>query len=134
MFLLHSPLRDGTFARVSYNGWEKFLLGDLFLISAFRTVAVGGALDERTSRMITTLLYILPTAIILLACLSRQCFHKNGGYSRIRHLSIARWWRQRRARTQTDGQHDQLCETVLQDMLSDMRDPLLIDQLRHPSA
>ena len=115
--------------RISYNAWEKLFLFDLYVISAIHTLIATGGLSKKTVEYIAVFLYVLPTVTILLACLSHQCFHKKGGYSRLRHLSVAWWWRQRRARTQPDG-GDELRESVLQDMLSGMRDPLMVEQLR----
>ena len=116
--------------RLSYNAWEKSLLFNLVVISGIHTLVAIDGLPKETMEYITVSLYLLPTITILLACISHQCFYKSGGYSRLRHLSVAWWWRQRRARTQPDGEGDELRESVLQDMLSGMRDPLMVEQLR----
>ena len=130
LFVLR-PLRDGSFGKISYNTWEKGLLRILLVMSAIQTLNAGGMMSQRTADYVTIPLYLLPTLAILTICITQQCFRKQGGYSRLRHLSVAWWWGQRRSRTQSGSQEEELRETVLRDMLSDMREPLIVDQLRN---
>ena len=75
-------------------------------------------------------LFLSPTALVLTALLYRQCLAKEGGYGRFKTLSVRRMWRRRQEgrRRERNGSH--LDETALANLIGDIRDPLLVDNIR----
>ncbi|XP_065195953.1 uncharacterized protein LOC135827381 [Sycon ciliatum] len=127
------PFGDGTFARLSYNGWELLLLLLAFCNSILYVVAGLSAVYEAAIEVATLCLFYLPTLVLLLACAHRQCWSPQGGFGRIEHISLRKWW-MRRAATSAELQESgrsppPLNAAAYDNLMEEIREPLIADQI-----
>ena len=88
--------------------------------------------DEGWHRAMHTAAFTLlvsVNALLLVACVAKQCFSRQGGYGLLKDLSFAVWWR-RRQNARNSEPEVELTETALDAMAGDMREPLMIEQIR----
>lgn len=112
---------------LTYNSLETTFLRITISIAVLRTVAATDGPYTSILESMSLALFILPTVIVILACLVQQCCSGKGGYGRLKQFSLGLWWAARRRRGRAQSQ---LNEAALNNMLVGARDPLLVDQFK----
>eukprot|EP00117_Sycon_ciliatum_P032858 scpid13576/ scgid4002/ len=133
LLMVHStvrPLRKGDFAGVGYNTWESFMLCISICISVLYSVMYASQMTENYVLWVSGALFLTPTALVLTALLYRQCLAKEGGYGRFRILSVRRIWQHWQRGRGRERNESHLDETALANLIGDIRDPLLVDNIR----
>ncbi|XP_065188862.1 uncharacterized protein LOC135819561 [Sycon ciliatum] len=133
LLMVHStvrPLRKGDLAGVGYNTWESFMLCISICISVLYSVMYESQMTENYVLWVSGALFLTPTALVLAALFYRQCLAKEGGYGRFRTLSARRVWRRRQEGRRRERNESHLDETALANLIGDIRDPLLVDNIR----
>ncbi|XP_065188155.1 uncharacterized protein LOC135818886 [Sycon ciliatum] len=131
--MLHSkvqPLRKGDLAGVGYNTWESFMLCISICIAVLYSVMYESQMTENYVLWVSGALFLTPTALVLTALLYRQCLAKEGGYGRFRTLSVRRIWQHWQRGRGRERNESHLDETALANLIGDIRDPLLVDNIR----
>ncbi|XP_065181890.1 uncharacterized protein LOC135812459 [Sycon ciliatum] len=124
------PFRSHNLVGVSANTWESMFLFGLSLIASLESHAFDE--DEGWRRtMHTAALALLGAmnALLLVVCVVKQCFSRQGGYGLLKDLSFAVWWRKRQNARNSEPDVE-LTESTLDVMARGMREPLMIEQIR----
>ena len=129
------PYKGGQLLSISYNNWEMAFLQTGICIAVLHLLS--RCCDTRYDKVLRTLsevLFILPTFVLILACLYKQCLSREGGYGRYRRMSLRLWWWGRGTTRSRSASSTQLTETVLNNMLVHAREPLIVAELREGAA
>lgn len=111
---------------MSYNTLEMLFLS---LLTVHQLLVLAGNLPLRHVSVLSKVnlgLFLFPTYFLLFCCLCKQCLSKEGGFGRLRNVSLRVWWRGRYG----DNDNTHLSPSVLENMMNGIREPLLIDQIR----
>ena len=79
-------------------------------------------------QILAIVLAYLPTVLLVFVLLARQCCAKPGDFGRLRHISLRACWRKWHG---LDIRDQQTAQLILDNMLSEAREPLLVTILLH---